>query len=62
MFKDLELSRNLMEEYRTKLPPESNVSVMVLQHSAWPFTIPKGSIDLPLKVFIQSSSWFSSIY
>ncbi|KAJ7593925.1 Cullin-4B [Mycena floridula] len=50
MFKDLELSRNLMDEYRVKLPQGSNVSVMVLQQRTWPFTKPESQIDLPLKM------------
>ncbi|RDB27309.1 Cullin-4 [Hypsizygus marmoreus] len=50
MFKDLALSRELMEDYHSKLDPDSpgqKLSVMVLQRSAWPFTVQKASVDLP---------------
>ncbi|PFH45577.1 hypothetical protein AMATHDRAFT_82846 [Amanita thiersii Skay4041] len=50
MFKDLALSRDSMREYYEKLGPESSgrkLGVMVLQRSAWPFSVPKTSVDLP---------------
>ncbi|KAG5638980.1 hypothetical protein H0H81_008200 [Sphagnurus paluster] len=50
MFKDLALSREFMREYHSKLDSESpghKLSVMVLQRSAWPFTVQKASVDLP---------------
>ncbi|KAG6805190.1 hypothetical protein H0H93_005429, partial [Arthromyces matolae] len=50
MFKDLALSREFVREYHSKLSDDSpgrKLSVMVLQRSAWPFTIQKESIDLP---------------
>jgi cullin-4 len=50
MFKDLALSKEIMREYHDKLALESSgqkLTVMVLQRSAWPFTVPKSGIDLP---------------
>ncbi|KAL0950552.1 hypothetical protein HGRIS_007358 [Hohenbuehelia grisea] len=50
MFKDLALSRDSMRQYHETLDdhdPGKKLSVMVLQRSAWPFTVPKSSIDLP---------------
>jgi hypothetical protein len=49
MFKHLVLSREIMREYHDKLAFESSgqkLTVMVLQRSAWPFTMPKSGIDL----------------
>lgn len=56
MFKDLALSRESMREYHAKLPedsPSQKLSVMVLQRSAWPFTVQKTSVDLPPGVSIS---------
>lgn len=53
MFQDMNLSRELVEEYRSKLPDHSEgrkLSVMVLQRSVWPFTVQQKSVDLPFKV------------
>jgi len=53
MFKDLALSRDMMQEYYSKLPEQSSgrkLSVMVLQRSAWPFNVQKTTIDLPPSV------------
>lgn len=53
MFKDLALSRESMREYHSKLDSQSaglKLSAMVLQRSAWPFTVQKTSIDLPPSV------------
>ncbi|KAG6865824.1 hypothetical protein C0991_011443 [Blastosporella zonata] len=50
MFKDLTLSRDAMREYHSKLDDESSghkLSVMVLQSSAWPFTLPEAILHLP---------------
>ncbi|KAG6873267.1 hypothetical protein C0995_001041 [Termitomyces sp. Mi166 len=50
MFKDLALSRESVKEYHSKLGVDSlgrKLSVMVLQRSAWPFTVQKTSVDLP---------------
>ncbi|KAG6844878.1 hypothetical protein H0H87_002823 [Tephrocybe sp. NHM501043] len=50
MFKDLQLSRDAMRDYHMKLDSNSSghkLSVMVLQRSAWPFTVQKTSVDLP---------------
>lgn len=55
MFKDLALSRESMRDYHEKLDrdsPGQNLNVMVLQQSAWPFSPPKTSSDLPPKVRI----------
>ncbi|KAI0809184.1 Cullin [Irpex lacteus] len=48
MFTDLSLSRDLMKEF-TALERYANykVSVMVLQHSVWPFAGRKGDVALP---------------
>jgi len=53
MFKDLALSREAMGDYHSKLDrhsPGHKLSVMVLQRSAWPFTVSKSGIDLPPNV------------
>jgi cullin-4 len=53
MFKDLALSKEMMREYHSKLPSDSGglkLSVMVLQRSAWPFTVQKANVDLPPSV------------
>ncbi|KAF9012551.1 Cullin family-domain-containing protein [Cyathus striatus] len=50
MFKDLALSREMMKEYHSKLAeddPGRKLHVMVLQRSAWPFTVRDTSVDLP---------------
>ncbi|KAK2464856.1 hypothetical protein APHAL10511_002932 [Amanita phalloides] len=50
MFKDLALSREVVREYHDKLPYDSSgrqLGVVVLQRSAWPFTVPKSVVDLP---------------
>ncbi|KAI5992563.1 Cullin family-domain-containing protein [Pisolithus marmoratus] len=51
MFTDLALSRDLLYEYRNRLPEgasQRNLSVMVLQRSYWPFAARKKDVDLPL--------------
>ncbi|KAI6018883.1 Cullin family-domain-containing protein [Pisolithus marmoratus] len=51
MFNDLALSRDLLYEYRNRLPEgasQRNLSVMVLQRSYWPFAARKKDVDLPL--------------
>lgn len=53
MFKDLALSREMMKDYHAKLPandPAQKLSVMVLQRSAWPFSVRDKSVDLPPNV------------
>jgi cullin-4 len=53
MFKDLTLSRDMVQDYHSKLPAEDSgrkLSVMVLQRSAWPFNVQKTTIDLPPNV------------
>ena len=50
MFKDLALSRDMVQDYHSKLPQDSSgrkLSAMVLQRSAWPFNVQKVTIDLP---------------
>lgn len=50
MFKDLALSRDSMSEYHSKLPensPGCKMNALVLQRSAWPFSVPKNTVDLP---------------
>jgi len=50
MFKDLALSRDSMSEYHSKLPdnnPGRKMNAMVLQRSAWPFSVQKHAVDLP---------------
>jgi hypothetical protein len=57
MFKDLSLSKEAMTEYHAKLPSTSfgqRLSVMVLQRSAWPFTVTKKTVDLPISVRFPS--------
>lgn len=66
MFKDLALSRESMREYHSKLDEDSpgqKLNAMVLQRSAWPFTVQKHSVDLPPNVrFISHSSWTSLLF
>ncbi|KAL1719508.1 Cullin [Schizophyllum commune] len=53
MFKDLALSRDMMHDFHDKLPANDlarRLTVMVLQRSAWPFTVSKSTIDLPPKM------------
>ncbi|GJJ12245.1 hypothetical protein Clacol_006486 [Clathrus columnatus] len=48
MFKDLELSKDLMEEFHGKFPNLKHMSAMVLQSSSWPYQPKTGrDIDLP---------------
>lgn len=53
MFTDLSLSRDLMREYSNPRPgaltdtSKHKVSVMVLQHSAWPFAARQRDVALP---------------
>lgn len=48
MFKDLELSRDLLAEFHSKVPHLKHMSVMVLQSSSWPYQPKEGrEIDLP---------------
>ncbi len=50
MFKDLALSKDLMRDYHSKLPENSSgrkLTAMVLQRSAWPFSVEKKTVDLP---------------
>lgn len=49
MFKDLSLSRDMMRDFHNSLSAESagrSLTAMVLQRSAWPFAVPKTTIDL----------------
>jgi cullin 4 len=53
MFKDLALSRDMVQDYHSRLAQHSSgrkLSVMVLQRSAWPFNVQKTTIDLPPNV------------
>ena len=53
MFKDLALSKEMISDYHSKLPEESSgrkLNAMVLQRSAWPFSVQKAGIDLPPEV------------
>ena len=59
MFKDLALSRDMMHDFHDKLPANDlarRLTVMVLQRSAWPFTVSKSTIDLPPKVCLAVCS------
>ena len=48
MFTDLSLSRDLMKEFTAlERYGDYKVSVMVLQHSVWPFAGRKGDVALP---------------
>lgn len=63
MFKDLALSREAMRDYHSKLAEKSQghkLSVMVLQRSAWPFTVQKASVDLPQNVRRLSSQGYGA--
>ncbi|KAL4069083.1 Cullin family-domain-containing protein [Scleroderma citrinum] len=48
MFNDLALSRDILREYRNRLPDDNSMhlSVMVLQRSVWPFAARKKDVDL----------------
>ena len=53
MFKDLALSKDSMSEYHSKLAENSlgrQMNAMVLQRSAWPFSVQKHTVDLPFAV------------
>jgi hypothetical protein len=52
MFKDLNLSRDLVEEFHRKNgnPESLKLNVMVLQQSVWPFSRPQTDVDLPVEV------------
>ncbi|EAU93657.2 Cullin-4B [Coprinopsis cinerea okayama7 len=52
MFKDLNLSRDLVEGFHRKNDnPESlKLNVMVLQQSVWPFSRPQTDVDLPVEM------------
>ncbi|TRM66353.1 Cullin [Schizophyllum amplum] len=53
MFKDLALSREMMNKFNEKQPANGfarRLTVMVLKRSAWPFTVSTGTIDLPPKM------------
>jgi cullin 4 len=42
MFKDLALSTDMVQDYHSRLPQHSSgckLSVMVIQRSAWPFSV-----------------------
>ena len=50
-FEDLELSREMMRDHHSRLDSQSvglMLTVMVLQRSAWPFTVQKSGVDIPL--------------
>jgi len=50
MFKDLALSRDSMRDYHSKLTtndPGRKLSAIVLQRSAWPFSVQNRTVDLP---------------
>lgn len=50
MFKDLNVSKDLMRAYHETLKPDSSalkLTVTVLQHSGWPFTAPNQVVNLP---------------
>jgi len=52
MFKDLALSKDLLQEFHEKSSSDYPVSIMVLQYSCWPYEPKKGNrdIDLPPQV------------
>lgn len=56
MFKDLTLSKEMMKDYHARQPkgsPAQNLNAVVLQRSAWPFSVPKQLVDLPADVSTQ---------
>ncbi|GLB36813.1 putative cullin family protein [Lyophyllum shimeji] len=60
MFKDLALSREAMREYHSKLDIQSaghKLTAMVLQRSAWPFSVQKTSIDLPASMQAELTAY-----
>jgi len=63
MFNDLALSRDVLREYRSRLPDDSpghHLSVMVLQRSVWPFAARKKDVDLLPWVGLLSIASFVS--
>lgn len=51
MFKDMALSRDLMEEYLSNVAGANDkVSLTVLKFSSWPFAKYDGSVNLPTEV------------
>ncbi|KAJ3517835.1 hypothetical protein NLJ89_g253 [Agrocybe chaxingu] len=60
MFKDLALSRESMRDYHSKLPEDSpgrKLNAMVLQRSAWPFSVQKHSVDLPPAMQVELTKY-----
>ncbi|KAF9527911.1 Cullin family-domain-containing protein [Crepidotus variabilis] len=50
MFKDIALSREAMNTYHARLPPEDSgrkLSAVILKRSAWPFSTQPHMVDLP---------------
>lgn len=51
MFKDIALSKDLMEEYRlSKGDKDERMTAMVLKFSTWPYSKSDGTINLPVEV------------
>ncbi|CAA7266377.1 unnamed protein product [Cyclocybe aegerita] len=60
MFKDLALSRESMRDYHEKLSEDSpgrKLNAMVLQRSAWPFSVQKHSVDLPPAMQVELTKY-----
>ncbi|RXW16982.1 hypothetical protein EST38_g8876, partial [Candolleomyces aberdarensis] len=56
MFKDLTLSKEMMKDYHARQRKESlanKLNAIVLQRSAWPFSVTKQLVDLPADVSIR---------
>lgn len=54
MFKDLDLSRDFLEEFQRKEHAPKGMGVMVLQQSAWPIA-PRGAREVDLPEDVRSS-------
>lgn len=62
MFKDLELSRDLLSEFHAKFPELKYMSTMVLQSSSWPYQPKQGrEIDLQPQL-ISNLEQFEKFY
>ncbi|KXN92940.1 Cullin-4, partial [Leucoagaricus sp. SymC.cos] len=60
MFKDLALSKDNMSDYHSKLDddhPGRKLNTMVLQRSAWPFSVNEKQVDLPFNMQEQISEF-----
>lgn len=61
MFKDLALSRDLVEEFHRK-HNQNELYVNVLERGGWPFSLQRPKIDLPVEVSLSSTAGHTLIF